>query len=51
MAKEPTGRATRAAASASVNIDPLAKTFEGLVPVSVDAPPPKPKLKGKQVRQ
>ncbi len=41
----------RAAAAAAVNIHPLARTFQGLVPVSLDAPPPKPKRKGKQVSQ
>lgn len=37
------------AATTAVNIHPHAKTFEGLVPVSVDQPPPRPKRKGKQV--
>ncbi|CAM9357481.1 unnamed protein product [Ectocarpus sp. 12 AP-2014] len=46
---EPAAPAYRAAAAAAVNIHPLAKTFEGLVPVSLDAPPPRPMRKGKQV--
>ncbi|CAM9905244.1 unnamed protein product [Ectocarpus fasciculatus] len=45
---EPAAPAYRAAAAAAVNIHPLAKTFEGLVPVSLDAPPPRPVRKGKQ---
>ncbi|CAM9608394.1 unnamed protein product, partial [Sphacelaria rigidula] len=39
----------RGAAASAVNVHPLARTFEGLVPVSLDAPPPRPKRKGKQV--
>lgn len=41
--------AYRGPAASVVNIHPLAKTFEGLVPVSLDAPPPRPKRMGKQV--
>lgn len=48
---EPNEPVYRAAAAAAVNIHPLARTFEGLVPVSLDAPPPRPKRKGKQVRE
>lgn len=48
---EPTEPAYRTAAATAVNIHPLAKTFEGLVPVSLDAPPPTMKRKGKQVRR
>lgn len=39
----------RGAAASAVNVHPLARTFEGLVPVSLDAPPLRPKRKGKQV--
>lgn len=46
---EPVYRVAAAAAAAAVNIHPLARTFEGLVPVSLDAPLPRPKRKGKQV--
>ncbi|CAM9837402.1 unnamed protein product [Pylaiella littoralis] len=46
---EPSEPVYRTAAAAAVNIHPLAKTYEGLVPVSLDAPPPKMKRKGKQV--
>ncbi|CAM9540129.1 unnamed protein product [Ectocarpus sp. 4 AP-2014] len=46
---QPAATVYRAAAAAAVNIHPLAKTFEGLVPVSLDAPPPRPMRKGKQV--
>ena len=48
---EPSEPVYRAAAAGAVNIHPLAKTFQGLVPVSLDAPPPRPKRKGKQVRR
>lgn len=48
---EPSEPVYRTAAAAAVNIHPLAKTYEGLVPVSLDAPPPKMKRKGKQVRR
>lgn len=48
---EPNEPVYRTAAAAAVNINPLAKTFEGLVPVSLDAPPTKLKRKGKQVRK
>lgn len=41
--------AFRAAAASAVNVHPKAKTFEGLVPVSLDAPPSRPKRMGKQV--
>lgn len=47
--QEPQEPAYRAAAANVVNIHPLARTFEGLVPVSLDAPPPRPRRKGKQV--
>ena len=49
---EPVGAASQASAAAAasvVNIPPRARTFEGLVPVSLDAPPPRAKRKGKQV--
>lgn len=48
---EPNEPVYRMAAAGAVNIHPLARTFEGLVPVSLDAPPPRPKRKGKQVRR
>ncbi|CAN0067566.1 unnamed protein product, partial [Hapterophycus canaliculatus] len=47
---EPTAPVYRAAAAAAVNIPPTARTFEGLVPVSLDAPLPRPKRAGKQAR-
>lgn len=47
---EPSEPVYRVAAAGAVNIHPSARTFEGLVPVSLDAPPPRPKRKGKQVR-
>lgn len=48
---EPTAPVYRAAAASAVNIPPTARTFEGLVSVSLDAPLPKPKRAGKQVRK
>lgn len=47
---EPTEPVYRVAAAGAVNIHPLARTFKGLVPVSLDAPPPRRRRKGKQVR-
>ncbi|CAM9286449.1 unnamed protein product [Scytosiphon promiscuus] len=46
---EPTAPVYRAAAAAAVNIPPTARTFEGLVSVSLDGPLPRPKRAGKQV--
>ncbi|CAM9246347.1 unnamed protein product, partial [Discosporangium mesarthrocarpum] len=46
-AGEPEGLSRRA--SGAVNLDPLAKTFTDLVPISLDSPLPRPKRKGKQV--